>query len=140
MANKAIIQQTKIITELMEELDRLKDHYITSKTKLHSLNNLQKDLDTEVTYLREIVKERDEEIAQLKGVVDRHNAVVEHLDAEIVRLRVLLEREQMNFNRGNAVKYIARAGLKDPETEMEDLQKALWYINREIERIADDRG
>lgn len=43
--------------------------------------------------------------------------------------------EQMNFNRGNAVKYIARAGLKDPNTEVEDLQKAKWYLEREIARL-----
>lgn len=43
--------------------------------------------------------------------------------------------EQMNFNRGNAVKYIARAGFKDPQTELEDLKKARWYIDREIERV-----
>lgn len=40
------------------------------------------------------------------------------------------------FNRGNAIKYIARAGRKDPETEIEDLEKAKWYIQREIERLA----
>lgn len=44
--------------------------------------------------------------------------------------------EQLNFNRGNAVKYICRAGLKDPEREVEDLEKALWYIKREIGRVA----
>jgi len=43
--------------------------------------------------------------------------------------------EQMNFNRGNAVKYIARAGFKDQSTEIEDLKKAAWYLNREIERL-----
>lgn len=43
--------------------------------------------------------------------------------------------EQMNFNRGNAVKYIARAGFKDPQTELEDLKKARWYVDREIERL-----
>lgn len=43
--------------------------------------------------------------------------------------------EQMNFCRGNAVKYIARAGLKDPAKEVEDLEKARWYIDREIERL-----
>jgi hypothetical protein len=43
--------------------------------------------------------------------------------------------EQMNFNKGNAVKYIARAGLKSPETELEDLMKAAWYIAREIKRL-----
>jgi hypothetical protein len=43
--------------------------------------------------------------------------------------------EHLNFNRGNAVKYIARAGKKNPDTELEDLRKAQWYINREIRRI-----
>jgi len=43
--------------------------------------------------------------------------------------------EQMNFNRGNAVKYISRAGFKDPITELEDLKKARWYIDREISRV-----
>ena len=42
--------------------------------------------------------------------------------------------EHLNFNRGNAVKYIARAGKKDPESELQDLQKAAWYLNREINR------
>lgn len=45
--------------------------------------------------------------------------------------------EHLNFCRGNAVKYIARAGLKDPATEAEDLRKARWYIDRELERIAE---
>ena len=40
--------------------------------------------------------------------------------------------EHMNFCLGNAVKYIWRADLKDDA--IEDLQKAVWYINREIER------
>lgn len=43
--------------------------------------------------------------------------------------------EQMNFNRGNAIKYIARAGLKSKDTEIEDLEKARWYIERELTRL-----
>lgn len=43
--------------------------------------------------------------------------------------------EQMNFNRGNAVKYICRAGFKNPDTEVEDLEKAVWYLRREIDRL-----
>lgn len=39
------------------------------------------------------------------------------------------------FNRGNAIKYIARAGRKNQGTEIEDLEKAKWYIEREIERL-----
>jgi hypothetical protein len=42
--------------------------------------------------------------------------------------------EHMNFCLGNAVKYIWRAGLKGES--LEDLEKAKWYIQREIDRIA----
>jgi len=50
-------------------------------------------------------------------------------------IEVIQLTEQMMFNRGNAVKYIARAGLKSKETEIQDLEKAAWYVNREIARI-----
>jgi len=40
--------------------------------------------------------------------------------------------EWMGFNLGNAMKYIWRADLKF--NAVEDLRKAVWYINREIER------
>ena len=44
--------------------------------------------------------------------------------------------EHLNFNRGNAVKYLSRAGKKGgAEKELEDLQKALWYVRREVERL-----
>ena len=46
-----------------------------------------------------------------------------------------IEDKSLNFHRGNAVKYIVRAGKKDPEKEIEDLKKAAWYINREIARL-----
>lgn len=39
------------------------------------------------------------------------------------------------FNRGCAIKYIARAGKKDPLCEVEDLKKARQYIDFEIERL-----
>ena len=39
------------------------------------------------------------------------------------------------FNRGNAIKYIARAGRKDPSRIVEDLEKAKFYIEREIKRL-----
>lgn len=43
--------------------------------------------------------------------------------------------EHMNFCRGNAVKYIWRAGEKPGTSEVEDLKKARWYIDREIARL-----
>lgn len=41
----------------------------------------------------------------------------------------------MNFNLGNAMKYLWRAGLKDQSKTIEDLQKAVFYINDEIKRL-----
>lgn len=50
-------------------------------------------------------------------------------------IEVIQLTEHLNFCRGNAVKYIARAGSKDTAKEVEDLRKAIWYIEREISRI-----
>jgi len=41
--------------------------------------------------------------------------------------------EHMNFCRGNAVKYIWRAGIKG--SAKEDLRKAVWYLQRDIARL-----
>lgn len=43
--------------------------------------------------------------------------------------------EHYNFNVGNAIKYLWRAGQKEGVSASEDLQKALWYIDREITRV-----
>lgn len=40
-----------------------------------------------------------------------------------------------NFNRGNAFKYLARAGWKNPSKQVEDLEKAVFYLQREIGRV-----
>ena len=44
--------------------------------------------------------------------------------------------EHMTFNAGNAVKYLWRAGLKGGAPRLEDLKKARWYIDRELQRPA----
>lgn len=43
--------------------------------------------------------------------------------------------QKLNFARGNAVKYVCRAGFKDPEKEIQDLEKAIWYIQHEIKML-----
>lgn len=47
-----------------------------------------------------------------------------------------IEAKGLNFHLGNAVKYISRAGKKDPGKYVEDLRKAVWYLQREIIRNA----
>lgn len=45
----------------------------------------------------------------------------------------VIEDWELTFNTGNALKYISRAGRKDDMVE--DLKKAVWYLNREIVRL-----
>ena len=45
----------------------------------------------------------------------------------------VIEAWKLNFNLGNTVKYISRAGKKD--NTVQDLKKALWYLSREIENL-----
>lgn len=47
----------------------------------------------------------------------------------------VIEAWELGFNLGNAIKYISRNGLKDPQKRVEDLEKARWYLDREIQRI-----
>lgn len=46
-----------------------------------------------------------------------------------------IESKNFCYHIGNAVKYLSRAGKKDPSKEIEDLQKAVWYINRRIRQL-----
>lgn len=47
----------------------------------------------------------------------------------------VIESWGLDFHMGNTVKYIARAGKKDPDTLIQDLEKARWYLDRKIEKI-----
>tara|TARA_Y100000310_G_C20187836_1_gene581124 strand:+ start:55 stop:276 length:222 start_codon:yes stop_codon:yes gene_type:complete len=50
----------------------------------------------------------------------------------------VIEAWNLNFALGNCVKYICRAGKKG--NRLEDLKKAAWYINREIQSEANNKG
>jgi hypothetical protein len=73
---------------------------------------------------------------EIKGEWDVINHPSHYADGWSNGSEVIDIAEHLNFNRGNAVKYLSRAGKKGgPEKELEDLQKALWYVSREVERI-----
>lgn len=47
----------------------------------------------------------------------------------------VIEAWNLGFCLGNTIKYIARAGKKD--ATVQELEKALWYLKREIEKLKD---
>lgn len=48
-----------------------------------------------------------------------------------------IEDQKLGFHLGNVVKYVARAGKKDPDKVLEDLMKSQWYLSRYIELLKD---
>jgi|TARA_R100001594_G_scaffold150094_1_gene209991 hypothetical protein len=47
----------------------------------------------------------------------------------------IIEAYDLNFSLGNVIKYTLRAGKK--ENEIEDLEKAAWYLNRHLTNLKD---
>jgi hypothetical protein len=46
-----------------------------------------------------------------------------------------IDAKKLSYGRGNVIKYVTRAGVKDPATELQDLEKAQWYLAAEIDRL-----
>lgn len=47
----------------------------------------------------------------------------------------IIDEYELNFNKGNIIKYVLRSGKKSKDTEIQDLQKAMRYCQMEIERL-----
>ena len=50
----------------------------------------------------------------------------------------VIEAWDLDFHIGNTVKYISRAGKKGTDKELQDLKKALWYLERKIKNLEDN--
>lgn len=63
-----------------------------------------------------------------------------HYNSGRIEVIEAIEDWGLGFHLGNTVKYVARAGKKDPKREVEDLEKARWYLSRKLEllRARDD--
>lgn len=96
--------------------------------------NMSKDLSDSVRDYG-LIEVKNEFIKQLKAMSSvEHPNHYHGADNPYEAIKVI-EAWDLNFRLGNTVKYISRAGRKDPNKTVEDLEKALWYLQREIERI-----
>jgi len=73
-----------------------------------------------------------EKLEALRGLVEQvdHPA---HYNTGKIEVITVIEDWELGFHLGNAVKYIGRAGHK--KDVIEDLKKAIWYINRKIDAL-----
>lgn len=72
-----------------------------------------------------------EEVTENKDLIN-HPA---HYTDGSIEVWDYIDDKTLGYFKGNAVKYISRAGKKSPDTEIQDLEKAIAYLNREIKRI-----
>lgn len=85
--------------------------------------------------IRRLLERIDEAEVQEPIVAPAYDAVnfPKHYNSHPSGVECIQITEHMNFNLGNAVKYIWRAG--DKGRLLEDLEKARWYLDREINRL-----
>ena len=97
-----------------------------------------KDIDEQID--RKEVKEKVlDEVKEESVENDPVNHPSHYTDTNI-EVMDYIEDKGFNFALGNAVKYISRAGKKDKNKTIQDLEKAEWYLNREIERLKKLQG
>ena len=69
-------------------------------------------------------------------VVEHSSTSPGHYQRGQIQVWDFIVDQDLNFLRGNVVKYLCRAGFKDAELELEDLEKAKAYLEREIRRVS----
>jgi hypothetical protein len=81
-----------------------------------------------------------EEVTEMKKVLDELDKIKDidpvnhppHYKTGGIETIDFIEAKDLNYRLGNVVKYVSRAGRKNSDP-VEDLQKAAWYLSREIE-------
>lgn len=98
------------------------------KQAINKLEQLKKDI-----IERSYIMSKEEFQAFCKPKNDPVNHPSHYTDGKIEVID-FIEDKKLNFHLANAVKYISRAGKKDPSKEIEDLKKAQWYLTRYIQK------
>ena len=79
----------------------------------------------------EFQRRKEKILSENKEQVD-HPKHYNHGKFEVIDV---IEDWGVDFHIGNVIKYVSRAGRKTDDTEIQDLKKALWYLQRKIELL-----
>ena len=138
------------MNELIKEAEELYKHI--GKAQVHlinaRLNNYEEDKKLAIS---EIETAMCNAMQLLKCLIDRKDKEQKadsvnhpaHYNSHPSGIECIEIARHHNFNIGNTIKYIWRAGLKseegmeDTDKQVEDLNKAIWYIKDEIKRITE---
>lgn len=123
----------KTVEKMREELQYICDSNIDCTT---CPNNLMKECcgDTVESFSDDKIRKIHKEVFPDEYENDPVNHPAHYTNGKI-EVADFIADQRLNFDRGNAVKYLCRAGAKDPACEIQDLEKAIWYINHEIKTL-----
>ncbi len=138
MPTHALINATGMpSTALCEQIDSVATELVGSYCGTCSKEEME-DIDRALLASLGITDPREKATTaedQKKAVAnDPVNHPSHYTDGKIETIE-FIEDKGLNYHLGNAVKYISRAGKKDPSKTEEDLNKAVWYLTREIARL-----
>ena len=126
---KELISKDETIREANEsEIARRKRLEMDERGQISDLIALQKQI-------REEIREKDLYGGQkvMKQILDREMVNhPDHYQGKKMEVIDIIEDYELGFHLGNAIKYILRADKKG--NTKQDLKKAIWYIQREIDR------
>lgn len=94
---------------------------------LSHLKDLNEQHPKKRKHMRELADMYDEQQPFISSTPTHYQGTTQPID--------LINAQDLNFNLGNVVKYVCRAGKKQGENILSDLEKAKDYINFEIERV-----
>ena len=138
------------MNELIKEAENLYNHI--DNVQLHLVNSrLNNDEEGNKSAISEMETAMCDAMQLLKCFIDRKDKEQktdsvnhpEHYNSHPSGIECIEIARHHNFNIGNTIKYLWRAGLKseegmeDTDKQVEDLNKAIWYIQDEIKRITE---
>ena len=135
LKNVKVINNSRVVLGLNEEGNIIKERKccgncceFDKSTGICEYNNIAVCRDSGVCegyypFVQEVeVKDNDDPV----------NHPSHYCDGNIEVIDFIIDKK-LNFNRGNVIKYTSRAGKKNVNKEVEDLEKARFYLNKEIE-------
>ena len=138
------------MNELIKEAEKLYEKI--DKAQVHLINaRLNNDEEGNKSAISELETAMCDAMQLLKCFIDRKDKEQKsdsvnhpaHYNSHPSGIECIEIARHHNFNIGNTIKYLWRAGLKseegmeDNDKQIEDLNKAIWYIKDEIKRITE---
>lgn len=134
LLNEAINQTQIRLRELEKRKAELTSNADEEAVNKLELETVKKSIDLEMIILK-VLEEHQKEFKKSKNDVTDNINHPSYYNSGNIEVIDYIQDKKLGFCLGNAIKYISRAGLKNKDTKVEDLKKAIWYIEREIESL-----